>query len=297
VYHAVVSGKAELRERSWALLTARRVARFPLPLHDRIPNFAGAEAAASRLSELPEWQAARRIKCNPDAPQRPVRLAALRQGKTVFMAVPRLRAAQCFLRLEPHALQGKLAQAATIKGATALGVPVKPDAVGRIDLVVAGSVAVNRSGARLGKGGGYSDLEWALARQLGLVDNDTPVVTTVHELQVIDDAIPMTAHDVPLDAIVTPERVIRPGRRRPKPTGIHWRELSPDQIAAMPAVAELRDQLRLGSSQRGKSGARQAAKRSSRSAAVSAKSKSAPYSGRTKRSSTAWPISRRRPSQ
>jgi 5-formyltetrahydrofolate cyclo-ligase len=297
VYHAVVSGKAELRQCVWALLTARRVARFPLPLHDRIPNFAGAEAAARRLAELPEWQAARRIKCNPDAPQRAVRLAALREGKTVFMAVPRLRTARCFLRLDPRALQGKLAQAATIKGATALGVPVTPDAVGRLDLVVAGSVAVNRAGARVGKGGGYSDLEFALARELGLLDDDTPVVTTVHELQVVDDAIPMTTHDVPLDAIVTPERVIRPGRRRPKPLGIDWKELSAEQLAAMPAIASLRDQLRVGSSQRGKSGARHAAKRSSRSTAVSAKSSNAPYSGRTKRSSTAWVISRRRPSQ
>jgi 5-formyltetrahydrofolate cyclo-ligase len=299
VYHAAVStsGKAAIRERVWSLLTARRVGRFPLPLHDRIPNFAGAEAAARRLTELPEWQAARRIKCNPDAPQRAVRLAALRDGKTVFMAVPRLRAARCFLRLDPRVLRGKLAQASTIKGATALGVPVKPDAMGRIDLVVAGSVAVNRSGARVGKGGGYSDLEFALARELGLVDDATLIVTTVHELQVVDDAIPMTAHDVPLDAIVTPERVIRAGRRRPRPLGIHWKELSPAQLAAMPAIAGLRDQLRLGSSQRGKSGARHAAKRSSSSAAVSAKSSNAAYSGRTKRSSTPWAIKRRRPSQ
>ena len=216
------------------------MARFPLPLHDRIPNFAGAEVAARRLTELPEWQAARRIKCNPDAPQRAVRLAALREGKTVLMAVPRLRTERCFLRLDPRTLGGKLAQAATIKGATALGVPVAPNAIGRIDLIVAGSVAVHPTGARLGKGGGYSDLEFALARALGLVDDDTPVVTTIHELQVLDEAIPMTEHDVPLDLIVTPERVIRTGRRRSKPAGIFWEKLSDEQLAAMPALAKLR---------------------------------------------------------
>jgi len=235
-----VSEKSEIRERVWALLTARRVARFPLPLHDRIPNFSGAEAAARRLTELPEWRAARRIKCNPDAPQRAVRLAALREGKTLFMAVPRLRAARCFLRLDPRTLGGQLARAATIKGATALGVPVAPRDLGRVDLVVAGSVAVNPAGARLGKGGGYSDLEFALARALGLVDDDTPVVTTVHELQVLDEAVPMTAHDVPLDLIVTPERVIRTRRRQPKPAGILWEKLSEEQLAAMPALAKLR---------------------------------------------------------
>jgi len=235
-----VSGKPEIRERVWALLTARRVGRFPLPLHDRIPNFAGAEVAARRLAELPEWKAARRIKCNPDAPQRAVRLTALRQGKTVVMAVPRLRAERCFLRLDPRKLRGKLAHAATIKGATAFGVPVAPERLGRIDLIVAGSVAVNPAGARVGKGGGYSDLEWALARELGVADDETPVVTSVHELQVLDEPLPMTAHDVPLDIIVTPERAIRTRRRRPKPAGIFWDELSEEQLAAMPALAKLR---------------------------------------------------------
>lgn len=191
------------------------------------------------MADLPEWQAARRIKCNPDAPQRAVRLAALRQGKTVVMAVPRLRAERCFLRLDPRALQGTLAQAATIKGASTLGVPVLPGQIGRIDLVVAGSVAVNERGARLGKGGGYSDLEFALARSLGLVDDDTPVVTTVHELQVLGDAIPMTAHDVPLDIVVTPERVIRVRRRYRRPAAIIWPELSAAQLADMPALAKL----------------------------------------------------------
>ena len=231
--------KPEIRDHVWALLTRRRVGRFPLPLHDRIPNFAGAEEAARRLTELPEWQAARRIKCNPDAPQRAVRLAALRQGKTVVMAVPRLRTERCFLRLQPRALRGKLAQAATIKGASTFGVPVLARQIGRIDLVVAGSVAVDESGARLGKGGGYSDLEFALARSLGLVDDDTPVVTTVHELQVLGEAIPMTAHDVPLDVVVTPERVIRVRRRFRRPAAIIWKELSAAQLEEMPALARL----------------------------------------------------------
>jgi 5-formyltetrahydrofolate cyclo-ligase len=233
--------KQALRERIWTRLEQARVARFPLPLADRIPNFAGAEQAASRAAALPEWTRARRLKCNPDAPQRPLRLRALRDGKIVFMAVPRLREERCFLRLDPRALGGKLVQAASIKGASLLGEPVEPSALGRIDLIVAGSVAVNARGARVGKGGGYSDLEYALARRLGAVDDRTPVLTTVHELQVVDGEIPMTAHDVPLDIIVTPERVIRPARRRRKPRGIRWDELSDEQIRAMPPLRRLRE--------------------------------------------------------
>jgi 5-formyltetrahydrofolate cyclo-ligase len=231
--------KNALRERLWQLLVARRVARFPFPIEDRIPNFVGAEAAAARAATLPEWRKAQRLKCNPDAPQRPVRLRALRDGKIVFMAVPRLRAERCFIKLDPRRLHGRCAEASTIGGATRLGEPVGPEALGTIDLVVAGSVAVNASGRRLGKGGGYSDLEWALARALGVVSARTPVLTTVHELQIVRAAIPVTPHDVPVDLIVTPERVIRPRARHAKPRGIRWDELSPAQIAAMPVIARL----------------------------------------------------------
>ena len=199
----------------------------------------GAERAADRAAELPEWKRAERIKCNPDAPQRPLRLRALRDGKIVFMAVPRLTQERCFLKLDPATLGGRLAEAATIGGASRLGEPVLPSELGRIDLVVAGSVAVNRDGARVGKGGGYSDLEFALARQLGSVTSSTPVLTTVHELQLLDDAIPMTQHDVPVDLIVTPDRVIRTRHARRKPRGIRWDELSPEQLAAMPPIRAL----------------------------------------------------------
>jgi 5-formyltetrahydrofolate cyclo-ligase len=217
-------------------MEGERVGRFPLPLADRIPNFAGAEDAARLAAMLPEWKAARRLKCNPDAPQRPVRLQALRDGKIVFMAVPRLREQRCFLRLDPAKLQGRLAEAATIGGASALGEPVEVADLGHIDLVVAGSVAVDRRGGRLGKGGGYSDLEFALARAAGVLGERTPVLTTVHELQVVKTPIPMTAHDVPLDLVVTPDRVIRTRRTRRKPAGVRWNELSAKQIEAMPAL-------------------------------------------------------------
>jgi 5-formyltetrahydrofolate cyclo-ligase len=163
----------------------------------------------------------------------------LRDGKIVFMAVPRLRAERCFVKLDPRRLQGRLSEASTIGGATRLGESVGPEALATIDLVVAGSVAVDASGRRLGKGGGYSDLEWALARALGVVTARTPVLTTVHELQIVRAAIPVTPHDVPVDLIVTPERVIRPRARRAKPRGVRWDELSPARIAAMPVIARL----------------------------------------------------------
>jgi hypothetical protein len=54
----------------------------------------------------------------------------------------------------------------------------------RPDAIVCGSVAVTRDGRRCGKGEGYSDLEFAILRELG--HPPVPVATTVHDLQVVD---------------------------------------------------------------------------------------------------------------
>ena len=232
------ASKQATRARIWALLTSRRVARFPGAV-GRIPNFVGAEEAARRLAETPAWQAARVVKCNPDAPQLPVRALALKQGKRVFMAVPRLREERCFLELDPRRLVGREHAAASICGAGRLGKPTLPKDMPTIELIVAGSVAVRRDGARVGKGGGFSDLEFALLTELGLVGRWTTVATTVHPLQIVRETLPMLAHDIPLDLIVTPEETIRCLRHHRRPRGIVWSALTDEKIAEVPLLARL----------------------------------------------------------
>ena len=231
--------KQDLRERVWDELEERGQARFPYPPHGRIPNFAGADDAAERLAALDAWRAADAIKANPDAPQLPVRRAALRAGKTVYVAVPRLRDEECFLRLDPDEVDD-VDHATTIGGSAEVGVEVGPDGTEPIDLIVSGSVAVNEQGARVGKGEGYSDLEFAVLREFGLVDDDTTTVTTVHGIQVVDEAIPTTPQDVPIDRIVTPERTVRTGAPATKPAGIAWDAL--DEEREIPVLERLRSQ-------------------------------------------------------
>lgn len=67
------ASKDEARRFVWDRLQSQKVARFPFPPHGRIPNFADAGAAARKLFDLPLLLDARRIKVNPDAPQRYVR--------------------------------------------------------------------------------------------------------------------------------------------------------------------------------------------------------------------------------
>ena len=232
------SAKSEVREMIWRAMEVRGISRFP-GTKGRIPNFVGAERAALHLQELPAWRAARVIKINPDAPQLPVRRMALRGGKVVYMAVPRLRAVECFLELDPARLGRRTLQAASIRGAERFGRPVRVEMLPPIDLVVCGAVAVNARGARVGKGGGFSDLEYGLLAEMGRVGAQTPIVTTVHAIQMVPQALEMQRHDIPVDVVVTPDGPIRLTPAFPRPRGIYPEALTPDKIAEVPVLALL----------------------------------------------------------
>ncbi len=231
--------KQPLRERIWDELEESSEARFPYPPHGRIPNFAGANEAAERLESLADWRDAAVVKSNPDAPQLPVRRAALRDGKIVYMAVPRLSDENCFLRLDPAEIDDT-DSAATIGGSAEYGVQVHPEAMEPIDLIVSGSVAVNNEGARVGKGEGYSDLEFALLREFGLVDDGTTTVSTIHEIQLVDEPIPSGSHDVPIEYLITPERTVESETGESKPAGIDWERLPTEKIEAIPVLQKLK---------------------------------------------------------
>ena len=93
--------------------------------------------------------------------------------------------------------------------------------------MLCGSVAVNLSGARVGKGGGYSDLEYGILIDAGKIDNHTTVATTVHPTQILRRHLMMTAHDLPIDLIATPRAVIDVERQYERPRGILWDHLQP----------------------------------------------------------------------
>ena len=235
----ILAAKADVRELVWDRLIAGKASRFP-GARGRIPNFVGAEAAAERLRSTGEWAAARTLKSNPDSPQWPVRQRALEDGKLVFMAVPRLASAEPFFYLDPDDLAGTPRASSSIKGASRSARTIRVEDMQPVDLVITGCVAADTTGARLGKGGGFSDLEYALAWEAGLIGPATVVATTVHEIQIVEpDLIPLADHDVTLDLIVTPERAI-PCEGRRDPPSVRWEELTESKIASIPLLQALR---------------------------------------------------------
>jgi 5-formyltetrahydrofolate cyclo-ligase len=251
--------KWTIRKRIWDLMEAKDIARYPRPVHHRIPNFVGAEAAARLLTTLPEYQNAKCVKVNPDTPQRPVRHAVLNDGKLLLTPQPRLRTG-FFSKLSMAELNNRLTSpvkvedCTTSKGVAQYGTPVTlHDQSYTVDLVVVGSTAVcPTTGARVGKGEGFAELEWGiLSAQSNLNPFTTLVVTTVHDEQVVPDMMnvdvndaALTKHDVPVDIIVTPTRIIRVPNRLSKPTeGIFWDLLSPQKLAQIRVLRQLKEEI------------------------------------------------------
>jgi 5-formyltetrahydrofolate cyclo-ligase len=226
--------KQAVRERVWDLLEHAGAA--PPHVHGRIPAFDGSAAAADLLAALPVWRAARVIKAVPDKAQMPVRARALADGKFLYMAVPMLADALPFYELDPEVLPVTPAEAADRELAAQVGRKVAVAEMRPVDLVVCGSVAVSPRGTRLGKGAGYSDIEVALLAEAGLIGKQTTIVTTVHELQVIDEDLPEQDHDFRVDLIITPQRVIHCDSPK-RPAGLDWSRLTPEKIAGIPALA------------------------------------------------------------
>lgn len=141
-----------------------------------------------------------------------------------------------------------------------------------------GSTAVcPTTGARVGKGEGFAELEWGILTQQGNLDAEKVlVVTTVHDCQVFDGGVEepwkslmetaatasgesdagnaatgsgggsstvfgtLTQHDVPVDIIVTPTRIIHVSDRLPKPSGVYWDLLSPQKLAQIRVLQQLK---------------------------------------------------------
>jgi 5-formyltetrahydrofolate cyclo-ligase len=83
------------------------------------------------------------------------------------------------------------------------GVLVDPSS---IDVILTPAVAVDRTGRRVGYGGGFYD------RFLPRTRHDARRIAVVLAEQLVDEALPAGSFDLRVDAIVTPEEVIRCAR-------------------------------------------------------------------------------------
>ncbi|KAM9301815.1 LOW QUALITY PROTEIN: methenyltetrahydrofolate synthase domain-containing protein [Gastrophryne carolinensis] len=202
--------------------------------------------AGHSITSLGVFHSTRELKVDPDKPLEGVRLAALQAHKTLLVPTPRLRSG-LFNRITPPPGASKevLRICSTSQGVRDYSVPLGLDAAVHVDLVVVGSVAVSEKGWRIGKGEGFADMEYAMMVAMGAVSDQTVVVTVVHDCQVLD--IPeelLDDHDLTVDYILTPGRVIKTDCARPKPKGIIWSKISRETMEKIPVLRKLREKQR-----------------------------------------------------
>ncbi|XP_007427362.1 methenyltetrahydrofolate synthase domain-containing protein isoform X1 [Python bivittatus] len=230
--------KWDIRNKIWDYMEANNLADFPRPVHHRIPNFKGSFQISGSINTWDVFDQAREVKVDPDKPLEGIRLSALQARKTLLVPTPRLRTG-LFNRIvpPPGATKETLRKCATSQGVRDYSVPIGLDAKVHVDLIVVGSVAVSEKGWRIGKGEGFADMEYAMMVSMGAIGQSTMVVTAVHDCQVVD--IPeelLDDHDLTVDYILTPTRIIKTECKRPKPWGIMWHKISHEVLKKIPVL-------------------------------------------------------------
>ena len=198
--HAAPRGMA-LRDAKLALRREMLARRDALSADARVA--AGASIVA-RLSRLPSFAAARTVLLTlpfrSEWDTLPLVRQALAEGKRV--AVPRVNTVTRMLDLRA------IADPERDVGPGHHGIPeplphcpeVNPAA---IDWVLVPGVTFDRSGQRLGYGGGYYD------RLLPLLSPNAARIAGAFDLQIVE-RVPAGPHDVTVQAIVTPSETIVP---------------------------------------------------------------------------------------
>lgn len=181
---------------------ARSRAREARCALDRDTCDAYARAAGERLLALPEVAAARAILAYAASIEEidPARAVGVLRLRGVAVALPRVEA--------PGELGLHLTGDATPLTGGMFGIREPAADTPRIpahaiDAVIVPGVAFDAECWRLGYGGGYYD------RLLPLLREDCTRIGFAYDEQLLE-RIPAAEHDVRLDAVVTPTRVIRP---------------------------------------------------------------------------------------
>jgi len=233
--------KAQIRGRIWDLLTRAGVAGFP-GAHGRTPTFAAAAEAVEHLRAHAVWRQARRVLVLSEPVLKPVRRAAVADGKT--LVVPDLgRTSGWIVEIDPTQMDPEQAiTVATSFESTRLDLPAGIRCLyGRqtapVDLMVVGAVCVDPRGTRVGKGTGEADIVYALGRSRNFLSEETPVAVIVHDMQVCEEPGARESTDLPIDLISTPRGIQEVCGLHIRPSNLDPTVVTPERLALFPGLA------------------------------------------------------------
>lgn len=239
----VLKDRSTFRLRTWKMLrkVARPDSRFHWDFSRCIPDFLGSEECTVKVRRMEVYKKANLLFITPDNCLETLREACIRDGKAYLMT-PYAIERDMLLLSRRNVPRGKAELSSVLDGAERFAKSLSLRQVknlGRVDLLVTGVSVVNTEGVRYGKGHGFFDVEWAIFRDLGMVDEGTPIIAVAHNCQVTAQTFPVSPNDTIIDYIVTPSRVIRIKTKRQKPSGIDWELLPAEMFARIPPLQEL----------------------------------------------------------
>jgi 5-formyltetrahydrofolate cyclo-ligase len=239
--------RSETRERVWSDLreVARPDSRFGWDFSSFIADYQGSDRGAERLLRRGDESGYDSWFVTPDNNLDPLRERLVERNTSFVMPTYGIR--RGFVQLTPGDVpDDQAAFAGTLDGvnrfANRISLERMESELPTLDCMITGASFLTIDGLRMGKGHGYFDLEWAMMREIDVVDEETEVVAAVHDVQVLEDVRGRDvaeSHDTIVDVIVTPTDVIEIADPPEKPEGIRWELLDRERIDSMPPLKRL----------------------------------------------------------
>ncbi|NMA06325.1 MAG: methenyltetrahydrofolate synthetase [Ruminococcaceae bacterium] len=224
---------------------ARPDSRFCFDFAEFITDYIGSGECAKLLADTEIYKKAEVIFITPDNNLEKFRERAFIDKKTVV--ITNYGITRGFFLIRPGDIpEGKEEAASLLDGVgrywSHKTLKELKEEVKRIDMMVTGASAMTPGGLRFGKGHGFFDLEWAMTRSFGLVDESTPVFGVGHSCQVMDADVAREEYDTVMDYIVTEKEIITTDRKVKKPDcGIVWERLAPGMLESIPPLREVKE--------------------------------------------------------
>jgi len=75
---------------------------------------------------------------------------------------------------------------------------------------------------------------------LKIVDENTPIIAVVHDVQVVSFELEPSDTDIIVDCIITNKQKLSTNRKKKRPSGIYWDLLEKGMLEATPPLRELK---------------------------------------------------------
>ena len=181
--------------------------KLTVSMADHLPKRSEWGRIAERLRRIDVYRRARRVFVGPADILSQIRLNVLMDGKELIMPSPSLK--EGFFLCRPGAIPFTERRfAVSFKGLAKFGEKLGPDDFSALDvgLFVTDVLAWDRLGNRLGDGGGFFDLSWALLQTLGAVSGRAAVFGVAGRGQCVD-LVPVDPWDVKMNGMITEEGI------------------------------------------------------------------------------------------